>query len=48
MSTHLCGHYKTFMMSLFDPTRLRMSLMEIENGKQGTVVGIISAQKMPE
>ena len=31
MSPHLCGHYKTFMMSLFDPTRLRMSLMEIEN-----------------
>ncbi|MFO1036273.1 MAG: ABC transporter substrate-binding protein [Geminicoccaceae bacterium] len=25
-----------------------LALMEIENGKQGTVVGIISAQKMPE
>ena len=31
MSGHLAGYYKTFMMSLFDPGRLRMSLMRIVN-----------------
>ena len=31
MSGHLAGHYKTYMLSLFDPGRLRMSLMRIAN-----------------
>ena len=29
MSRHLCGYFKCFIMSLFDPERLRVSLMRV-------------------